>query len=107
MRNRHQCADRSVGHVVYEMVFAPQLATNLRGDVTAGPAEPLFEGVPNRRRDRERGHSLASCDWIGAAVGQSAQMSINTTVAVCGAQTAARCGSELHPREYRKRDDRR
>lgn len=37
-----------VGHAVYASVFAPHLATKLRGDVTAGPSAPLFEGVPNQ-----------------------------------------------------------
>ena len=37
-----------VGHLVYGSVFAPHLVTKLRGDVTAGPTEPLFEGVPNQ-----------------------------------------------------------
>ena len=37
-----------VGHVVYGAVFAPHLVTKLRGDVTAGPTEQLFEGVPNQ-----------------------------------------------------------
>jgi hypothetical protein len=53
-RNRLQSAALSVvavialGHVVYGMVFAPHLVTKLRGDVTAGPTAPLFEGVPNQ-----------------------------------------------------------
>jgi len=37
-----------LGHVVYGMVFAPHLVTKLRGDVTAGPDAPLFDGVPNQ-----------------------------------------------------------
>jgi hypothetical protein len=37
-----------LGHVVYLSVFAPHLATKLLGQVTAGPTEPLFEGVPNQ-----------------------------------------------------------
>ena len=37
-----------VGHLVYGSVFAPHLVTKLRGDVTAGPTEPLFDGVPNQ-----------------------------------------------------------
>jgi hypothetical protein len=37
-----------VGHLVYGAVFAPHLATKLRGDVTAGPTEQLFDGVPNQ-----------------------------------------------------------
>jgi hypothetical protein len=37
-----------VGNVLYGLVFAPHLATKLRGDVTAGPSEQLFEGVPNQ-----------------------------------------------------------
>ena len=37
-----------VGHVMYGAVFAPHLATKLSGLVTAGPTEPLFEGVPNQ-----------------------------------------------------------
>jgi hypothetical protein len=53
-RSRLQSAALSIlavvalGHVVYGMVFAPHLATKLRGDVTAGPTETLFEGVPNQ-----------------------------------------------------------
>ena len=38
----------ALGHVVYGSVFAPHLVTKLRGDVTAGPDEPLFDGVPNQ-----------------------------------------------------------
>jgi hypothetical protein len=38
----------TLGHVVYGMVFAPHLATKLRGDVTAGPSASLYEGVPNQ-----------------------------------------------------------
>lgn len=37
-----------LGHVVYGSVFAPHLVTKLRGDVTAGPSESLFEGVPDQ-----------------------------------------------------------
>ena len=37
-----------VGHALYVGVFAPHLVTKLRGDVTAGPAEQLFEGVENQ-----------------------------------------------------------
>ena len=37
-----------LGHVLYGSVFAPHLATKLRGDVTAGPVEELFEGTPNQ-----------------------------------------------------------
>jgi hypothetical protein len=37
-----------IGHAVYLSVFAPHLATKLLGLVTVGPAEPLFEGVPNQ-----------------------------------------------------------
>ena len=37
-----------LGHVVYGAVFAPHLFTKLNGDVTAGPTEELFEGVPNQ-----------------------------------------------------------
>ena len=37
-----------IGHAVYGSVFAPHLATKLSGLVTAGPTEPLFEGVPNQ-----------------------------------------------------------
>jgi hypothetical protein len=37
-----------VGHLVYGAVFAPHLVTKLRGDVTAGPTEQLFDGVPNQ-----------------------------------------------------------
>ena len=42
------CAVIVLGHVVYGAVFAPHLVTKLRGDVTAGPEEPLFAGVPNQ-----------------------------------------------------------
>jgi hypothetical protein len=38
----------AIGHVVYGAVFAPHLVTKLRGDVTAGPTEQLFSGVPNQ-----------------------------------------------------------
>jgi hypothetical protein len=37
-----------IGHAVYGAVFAPHLVTKLSGLVTAGPTEPLFEGVPNQ-----------------------------------------------------------
>jgi hypothetical protein len=37
-----------VGHLVYGAVFAPHLVTKLTGEVTAGPTEPLFEGIPNQ-----------------------------------------------------------
>lgn len=37
-----------VGHVLYLGVFAPHLVTKLRGDVTAGPTEQLFEGIENQ-----------------------------------------------------------
>ncbi len=37
-----------VGHVLYLAVFAPHLITKLRGDVTAGPTEQLFDGVENQ-----------------------------------------------------------
>jgi hypothetical protein len=37
-----------VGHLVYGAVFAPHLVTKLAGEVTAGPTEALFEGVPNQ-----------------------------------------------------------
>ena len=37
-----------IGHVVYLSVFAPHLATKMLGLVTVGPAEQLFEGVPNQ-----------------------------------------------------------
>jgi hypothetical protein len=37
-----------VGHVLYLGVFAPHLATKLRGDVTAGPSEQLFPHVENQ-----------------------------------------------------------
>jgi hypothetical protein len=37
-----------VGHLVYLAVFAPHLATKLMGLQTVGPAESLFEGVPNQ-----------------------------------------------------------
>lgn len=39
-----------VGHAVYGAVFAPHLVTKLRGDVTSGPTEQLFPGVPNQPR---------------------------------------------------------
>ena len=38
----------AVGHLVYGAVFMPFLITKLRGDVTAGPSEQLFDGVPNQ-----------------------------------------------------------
>jgi hypothetical protein len=37
-----------VGHVVYLSVFAPHLVTKVSHQVNAGPAEQLFEGVPNQ-----------------------------------------------------------
>jgi hypothetical protein len=37
-----------LGHAVYASVFAPHLVTKLRGDLTAGPTEQLFDGVPNQ-----------------------------------------------------------
>ena len=37
-----------IGHALYGAVFAPHLVTKLAGEVTAGPTEPLFEGVPNQ-----------------------------------------------------------
>jgi hypothetical protein len=37
-----------IGHAVYGSVFAPHLVTKLSGQVTAGPSEPLFPGVPNQ-----------------------------------------------------------
>ena len=37
-----------VGHALYGAVFAPHLVTKLAGEVTAGPTEQLFEGVPNQ-----------------------------------------------------------
>jgi len=37
-----------IGHLVYLSVFAPHLATKLLRLQTAGPSEPLFEGVPNQ-----------------------------------------------------------
>lgn len=37
-----------IGHAVYLSVFAPHLATKVMGLVTVGPAEQLFEGVPNQ-----------------------------------------------------------
>lgn len=37
-----------LGHAVYGSVFAPHYVTKLSGLVTAGPTEPLFEGVPNQ-----------------------------------------------------------
>lgn len=37
-----------VGHVVYGAVFAPHLMTKLAGEVTAGPTEQLFPGIPNQ-----------------------------------------------------------
>jgi hypothetical protein len=38
----------AVGHVVYGAVFAPHLVTKISGEVTAGPTEQLFRGVPNQ-----------------------------------------------------------
>jgi hypothetical protein len=37
-----------IGHAVYGSVFAPHLVTKVSGHVTAGPAEQLFDGVPNQ-----------------------------------------------------------
>jgi hypothetical protein len=37
-----------IGHVLYGAVFAPHLITKLRGEVTAGPTEPLFPGVEDQ-----------------------------------------------------------
>lgn len=37
-----------LGHALYGAVFAPHLVTKLRGAVTAGPTEQLFDGVPNQ-----------------------------------------------------------
>ena len=37
-----------IGHVMYAAVFAPHLVTKLSGEVTAGPTEELFEGMPNQ-----------------------------------------------------------
>jgi hypothetical protein len=37
-----------LGHVMYGAVFAPHLVTKLSGEVTAGPTEELFEGIPNQ-----------------------------------------------------------
>jgi hypothetical protein len=37
-----------IGHLVYLSVFAPHVATKLLHLQTAGPTEPLFEGVPNQ-----------------------------------------------------------
>jgi uncharacterized protein DUF5135 len=37
-----------IGHAVYGSVFAPHLAAKLSGQVTAGPTEQLFPGVPNQ-----------------------------------------------------------
>ncbi len=39
---------RSSDTSLYGAVFAPHLVTKLRGDVTAGPTEELFPGVPNQ-----------------------------------------------------------
>lgn len=36
------------GHLLYASVFAPHLATKLAGEVTSGPAQQLFPGVPNQ-----------------------------------------------------------
>ena len=38
----------ALGHAVYGSVFAPHLVSKLSGQVTAGPTEQLFEGVPNQ-----------------------------------------------------------
>jgi hypothetical protein len=38
----------AIGLVLYAAVFTPHLITKLRGDVTAGPTEQLFPGVPNQ-----------------------------------------------------------
>ena len=38
----------ALGHALYGAVFAPHLATKLSGQVTSGPTEELFEGVPNQ-----------------------------------------------------------
>jgi hypothetical protein len=38
----------ALGHVVYGSVFAPHLVTKLAGEVTSGPSEELFEGVPDQ-----------------------------------------------------------
>jgi hypothetical protein len=37
-----------VGHGLYLGVFAPHLATKLRGDVTSGPTGQLFPGIENQ-----------------------------------------------------------
>jgi hypothetical protein len=37
-----------LGHAVYGAVFASHLATELAGQVTAGPTEQLFPGQPNQ-----------------------------------------------------------
>ena len=37
-----------IGHALYLSVFAPHLVTKMLGLVTVGPAEQLFEGVPNQ-----------------------------------------------------------
>jgi hypothetical protein len=37
-----------IGHAVYLSVFAPHFATKMLNLVTVGPAEPLFDGVPNQ-----------------------------------------------------------
>jgi vacuolar-type H+-ATPase subunit I/STV1 len=37
-----------IGHAVYLSVLAPHLATKVLHMQTAGPTEPLFEGVPNQ-----------------------------------------------------------
>jgi hypothetical protein len=39
-----------IGNVLYGAVFAPHLVTKLNGDVTSGPSEQLFPGVPNQPR---------------------------------------------------------
>jgi hypothetical protein len=37
-----------IGNILYAAVFAPHLVAKLQGWVTAGPAAPLFAGVPNQ-----------------------------------------------------------
>jgi succinate dehydrogenase/fumarate reductase cytochrome b subunit len=37
-----------IGHVMYGAVFAPHLVTKLSGEVTAGPTEEIFKGIPNQ-----------------------------------------------------------
>jgi succinate dehydrogenase/fumarate reductase cytochrome b subunit len=39
-----------IGNLLYGAVFAPHLVAKLEGWVTAGPAAPLFPGVPNQPR---------------------------------------------------------